>query len=465
VGYFFGFVGGIVGIAFVALVPFFLVLLSGEFFLSRVSLGRASRFVLVMVKSLRRNLLRTSLTYLATFVLVIVVVLVWSVLSFLDVLTAEKTKDVKVIISEKWQANSQMPFAYAGPLSDGAADPSRLQDVRPDDAMTWQFYVGTLDRDKRTRESLVFFIALDPLKAPTMLDELVDDFRPDESKHRRNPRLVQVDAFKPIIEEMLRNKRAVVMGRERLEAINKRVGERFSLTGINYTNIDLEFEIVGVFPEGRYNQSAIMNRDYLNDALNAYPKSHNGANHPLVDKSLNLVWLKVPSLRTFNRITEQIDSSGYFNSPPVKCETLSSGVASWLDGYRSLIWGMRWLLSPAVLATMALVLGNAISIGVRERRMEMAVLKVLGFRPAQILFMILGEGALIGGISGFLSAGLIYLFIDEIMSRFTSIGIFVPDSALWWGPALGASAALAGSFAPAWTACRIKVFEVFARTA
>src|SRR5262249_14376174 len=183
------------------------------------------------------------------------------------------------------------------------------------------------------------------------------------------------------------------------------------------------------------------------------------------DKSLNLVWLKVPSLQTFNRITEQIDSSAYFTSPPVKCETLSSGVASWLDGYRSMIWAMRWLLSPAILATMALVLGNAISIGARERRMEMAVLKIPGYRPAPSLLLILGEAAMIGGISGLLSAGLTYLSIDEVMSRFTSIGIFVPDSALWWGPALGASAALAGSFAPAWGACRVKVSEVFARTA
>jgi putative ABC transport system permease protein len=465
VGYFFGFIGGILGVALLALVPFFLVLIFAEFLLARLPIGRGARFLLIMIKSLRRNLLRTSLTYLATFVLVLVVVLVWSVLYFLDVLTEEKTSDVKVIISEKWQASSEMPFAYANPLSEGGANSSNPHDVRPDDAMTWQFYVGTLDAAKRTRENLVFFIALDPHKMPTMLDELVDDFRPDEAKHRRGARLDQLDEFKPMVDEMLRNKRAVIMGSERLRAINKRVGERFTLTGINYTGLDLEFEIVGMFPEGRYNQSAIMNRDYLNDALYAYPKSHNGANHPLADKSLNLVWLKVPDLKTFNRITEQIDSCGYFTNPPVRCETLSSGVASWLDGYRSMIWGMRYILSPVILITMALVLGNAISIGVRERRTEMAVLKVLGYRPVQILFIILGEAALVGGISGLLSAGLTYLSIDEVMSHFNSVGIFIPDNALWWGPALGAAAALLGSFVPAWGACRVKVSEVFARTA
>ena len=59
----------------------------------------------------------------------------------------------------------------------------------------------------------------------------------------------------------------------------------------------------------------------------------------------------------------------------------SSGIASFLDAYRDLLCGMRWLLVPAILVTMALVIANAISISVRERRMEMAVLKVLGFSP------------------------------------------------------------------------------------
>ena len=62
-------------------------------------------------------------------------------------------------------------------------------------------------------------------------------------------------------------------------------------------------------------------------------------------------------------------------NPPVRCETLSSGVASWLDGYRSMIWGMRYILSPVILVTMALVLGNAISIGVRERRTDAGELR------------------------------------------------------------------------------------------
>ena len=47
---------------------------------------------------------------------------------------------------------------------------------------------------------------------------------------------------------------------------------------------------------------------------------------------------------------------------------------------------------------MSLVIANAISISVRERRTEMAVLKVLGF-ALQILRLVLGEALLLGVLS------------------------------------------------------------------
>ena len=48
---------------------------------------------------------------------------------------------------------------------------------------------------------------------------------------------------------------------------------------------------------------------------------------------------------------------GQFSSPAVKYETASSGIASWLDAYRDIIRGMKWLLSPALLITMAFAIG------------------------------------------------------------------------------------------------------------
>jgi putative ABC transport system permease protein len=410
---------------------------------------RYRKMVVLVMRSLMRNKLRTFLTALATFVMVLVVTQVWTVLYFLNQVTEEKKEDLKAIVSERWQLPSQMPYAYAAALSEGAA--RRPEDVRPKDYMTWTFYGGTLDPTKRTRENTVFFFALDPRKLRPMMEDLQTL---DEE----------------LVQKMVLNKRGVLMGRGRLEALNKRVGERFSVTSINYKDIDLEFEIVGTLPDGRYNQSAVMNHTYLLDALDAHARKNRGVPHPMRDKSLNLVWLKVPDSEQFRRIAEQIMTSSQFSNPAVKAETASSGIASFLDAYRDLLWGMRWLLVPAILCTLALVIANAISISVRERRTEMAVLKVLGFRPSQILALVLSEALVVGVLSGFLSSGLTYVLINQLVGGVKMpIAFFpaflVPVDALWWGPAIGAATALAGSIVPAWSAQKVKVAEVFSKVA
>jgi putative ABC transport system permease protein len=117
-----------------------------------------------------------------------------------------------------------------------------------------------------------------------------------------------------------------------------------------------------------------------------------------------------------------------------------------------------------------LVIANAISISVRERRLEMAVLKVLGFRPYQVLILVLGESLLLGAASGMIGAGLTYIGINWVLGGISfPIGFFarflIPQAALWWRPTVGGLAGLLGSFLPAWSARGVKVAEVFSKVA
>lgn len=415
------------------------------------------KLVKLVFKSLARNPRRSILSGLAIFVLVFVVDLIWSVLWFLDIVTAEKASDFKVIITERWQIPSQMPFSYAASLAEGAA--AKPSDVRPIDHMTWQFYGGTLDPAKRTRENILFFFCMDPTKLPTMMDGLDQLTGAELAMLNDGIRIMQ------------KNKRAVIVGRDRLAAMNKKVGERIKVTGLNYKDIDLEVEIAGEFPPGRYDQSAVLHRDYLNDAVDDYNRKAARAGkekHPLSEKSLNLVWLKVPDTQAFKQVSGQIMNSSSYSSPAVKCETASSGVAAFLDAYRDLLWGMRYLLVPAILVTMSLVIANAISINVRERRPEMAVMKVLGFGPNTIMTLVLSEALLIGVLCGFLSSLLTWHYINHVVGGFKfPIAFFpsfmIPDAALWWGPVLGGATSFVGSALPAWSARSVKVSEVFAK--
>jgi putative ABC transport system permease protein len=405
----------------------------------------------------RRNLLRTSLTALGTIVLVCIVTLVWSVLEFLQNVTTEKTSNIKAIVTERWRIPSQMPYAYAEELRYGAA--REAGDIQPQDYMSWTFYGGSIDKEKRTRENSLFAFCLEPEKLITMMDEL------DELRGAAREDWVGT------VERLKSNPQGIILGSDRIKAINKRVGDRFTLYSLNYKEVDLEVEVVGVFPLARYSQSAAMNIDYFNRALfDAYPLTHNGQAHPMAEKSMNLFWVKVPNSQQFTQIATQIQNSPSLGNPDVKVETAASGISTFLEAYRDLIAAMRWVLGPAIIVTLAIIISNAISISVRERRMEFAIMKVLGFRPLQILLLVIGEALLIGATSGILSGGLTYGIVNKVFGGVPFPIAFFPafmisQYAPLWGISIGAGAALAGSFLPAWQACRVKVAEVFGRVA
>jgi putative ABC transport system permease protein len=434
--------------------------------------------VLFILKSLARNKLRTALTSVATGLFVLLVTLVWSVLSFLDMVTVEKKKDFKAIVTERWQIPSQMPFAYAARLEEGAA--SKPGDVRPSDSMTWQFFGGTIESGaKPTRDNMVFFFCMEPKKMLRVVDKDGKDVPP----RQRGPegKVVsmmdgmdqytddQLEQMVTALKAMEKDPRKVVIGADRLKAMNKRVGEHISVYSFNYTDVVLDdVEIIGAFPPGQYGQSAVMNRERLNLALDAY-KQKNGKAHPLAEKSLNLVWLKVPDTKAYEKVAEQIETSPEFTIPAVKCETASSGVGSFLDAYSDLLWIVRYPGVFSMVFCMALVISVAISISVRERRTEMAVLKVLGYGPNHILGLVLGEALLLGCGTGLGSALFAYVGVTLLLGGiplpfFAWFPPFkVPIDAIWWGLALGAGTALAGSFFPAWSARSVKVSEVFSK--
>ncbi|MCA9185685.1 MAG: ABC transporter permease [Planctomycetales bacterium] len=408
----------------------------------------------LIVKNLRRNPIRSGLTALGIMILVPVVTLIWSILSFLDAATEEKASNLKAIVSERWTLPSQMPYSYATSLSEGAS--REPDDLRPEDSMTWSFFGGSLDPKTRTFDNSLFAFALQPQKLLTMMDEL--DSLPADQKER----------FGKVVDKLASNRQGLILGEDRLAAIDRRVGDRITLYGLNYKDINLEFEIVGTFPVGRYDNSAAMNVEYLLAALDAYPTSHSGKKHPLADKCLNLVWLRVPDRSAYETIGRQIAESPLYTSPSVKVETASSGVSTFLQAYRDLIWGMRWLLAPAILVTLAMVISNAIRISVRERRTEMAVMKVLGYRPNQILLLVLGEALLLGAVSGAISSIATYVLVNNAMGGvkfpIAFFGVFfIPNDALWWGLAIGLATSFLGSIVPAWSTRSVRVVDVFSK--
>lgn len=411
------------------------------------------RLFRLTVKNLRRNILRTLLTCLATVVLVFMVTMIWTVINFLDRAMEEKSTDIKLIVTERWQLPSQMPLTHAQYLDPHNSKflPELQGLVKPGDFMTWSFYGGTPDPKKMSPEYFVFFFCMDP-------DHII-------------PMMEDLDTLDPkLVERLKKSRYGCLLGPERLAKLGKKVGDRFALTSFNYKGIDLDFEIVGELPKGRYGLSGIMNAEYFNQAFETYARARNGQRHVLDNKRLNLIWLRVPDQAGYEKVAGIIESSSVFGDRPVKCETASSLVGSFMDAYRDLLLIVKYFLVPTFLAIMALVVANSISITVRERRTEIAVLKVLGYRPGQIMALVLGEALLVGGTIGLATSAITWACVNYGFGGFNfPIGFFptflIPLQALAWGTAMGFFTALAGSALPAWTARRVRVAEVFAKVA
>jgi len=174
----------------------------------------------------------------------------------------------------------------------------------------------------------------------------------------------------------------------------------------------------------------------------------------------------VPTRESHERLAAMVADPKNFSSPAAKLETASSGIGAFLEAYKDIFFGMKFVLSPAMVAIMSLVVANAISISVRERRTEMAVLKVLGFQPWHVMVMVLGEALLIGLLAGGMSTTLVWAMVGSFKFQIAFLGAFkVPIEVLALGPMIGTIVAFVGSIGPALSAKNVKVAEVFAKTA
>jgi len=481
--------------------------------------GKFSKIGGLVFRSLRRNLLRTALTYVALFVLTGMLTFIYGTVKFLGDFTAEKEDSQMVIMSEKFSIPSQMPPGYSNqlkgvieklppsarprPMTDaerakkgvapsplGSIRAEELQELFNDDLdknessakrqrfqqlaalgleenfMTWSFVGASLDPTKFTQENNLFLFALDPSAVSSgMMGE--QGLSKEDLGEEGWAEMIRV------INIVKEDKQNIVIGEDRLKLIGKKVGDTVKFFSTNYKDITFECKIVGAFPAGsRLAGGAAMRYDYLLSKLDDY-KATKKTPHPQADRCLNLAWVRMPNKASYQALAAKVNEPGQFNSPAAKMETFSAVVGSFLEPYKDIFWGMKFIIMPAIVCIMCLVIGITITLGVRERWTEMAVMKVLGFQPWQIMSMIITEAMLIGLFGGMLSTWCIYFLPVVIRNGTKAVGVKfaffdnfnMPWQIVIYGPLLGIAVGLIGSALPSWNARKVKVSEVFAQVA
>ncbi len=124
-------------------------------------------------------------------------------------------------------------------------------------------------------------------------------------------------------------------------------------------------------------------------------------------------------------------------------------------------------IGMAVIFTILLVTANTMSMAVRERRTEVAVLKTLGFSSAHVMGLVLAESVAIAALGGALGLGLSAVLI-RALPNVPGVGPMVrgfPNFGLHWqvtslGFAIAAFLGLAAGLLPAVGAYRSRIVDM-----
>jgi putative ABC transport system permease protein len=252
----------------------------------------------------------------------------------------------------------------------------------------------------------------------------------------------------------LHERTGAVVSRTLANKMNFKLGDRVTLVGDIFP-ITLELKIVGIFDEPDKAEIMYFNRAYLRDAL--------GPNSPQ-QNTIGAFVLQAESAADVPRIADIVDRQ--FDSSPFPTRTESE--KAFQLSFASFVGNLKLFIMAifgAVTFTVLLVSGNTISMSVRERIREVGILKTLGFTPGAILFIILGESAVIsivGGVLGcILAAGICGLMRSgpggNFMQALRTLDISPGVAGLCIATAL--LIGLLSSSLPAWSASRTSILD------
>jgi putative ABC transport system permease protein len=241
---------------------------------------------------------------------------------------------------------------------------------------------------------------------------------------------------------------ACIIGRITAEKYRLKRGDRITLESTVYP-VTMDFQIVGIYSGTVDDRNMLFHQEYLDEASG-------------LPGMVGMWWMKVTSAEAMPKVIQRINDTFANTSAEVRAESERAFQLSFIS-----MWGNIRILvtsvSSVVVFTLVLVSASTMSMAIRERFRELAILKALGFRRRELFAFILAESfglAAVGGLIGIGSAYLLYTYGD--ISKLTS-GVFVvfevTPRILAFASLVAASLGILASLLPSLAAARMSVVE------
>jgi putative ABC transport system permease protein len=380
------------------------------------------------VRNLARNRFRVALTSLGVAVAIVAFLLLRTVMSAWASASDFAAKD-RVVTRHKVTFILSLPKRY---YSDILAAPHVKE-------ATFANWFG--GKDPRHEHEFFQTLAIDPTYFSVYDEIKVDPVQLDTWKHDRQGAIV-----------------GAVLARK----LGYKVGDRITMqSGIFPGDWPITVDGIYTTTTRTIDQSTIFFRwDYLNDGI--------------PERGKNMVGWIVSRVDEPGRAAETgvaIDKLFDDRDPQTLSMDEHAFGTSFL-GMFSAIFTAIDIISAVILVIMALILGNTIAMGARERGGEYGVLRAIGFLPWHVALWVIAESLVMGTIGGLLGVAIAWPFVNKGIGPALeqNMGRFFPYfrlevPAMITGVAAAALLGAAAAVIPAWRASQLRVVDAVRRVA
>jgi putative ABC transport system permease protein len=248
------------------------------------------------------------------------------------------------------------------------------------------------------------------------------------------------------LDNFIKDQTACIIGKITADKYHLKVGDKLQFTSIIYP-CAIDFKLAGIYAGSIDDRNMLFHHKYLEEACD----------------TAGLVgtwWVKARSAEDMPQVIKAINDAFANTSAEVRAETERAFQLSFIS-----MWGniktLILSICSVVVFTLVLVTASTMSMAIRERFRELAVLKALGFQRDQLFGFILAESfglSMFGAIAGAGGAWLFYSLIS--ISKLTD-GIFitfeVTPKILGTAFLIAACLGIVASIAPAVSVARMSV--------
>jgi putative ABC transport system permease protein len=315
-------------------------------------------FLKYIVRNASRNRLRSSLTMLSVGCSLAMMTVLYGYLAMQKAWAKEAEQHHRIVVMNVMGFAGEVPIAYVDRLL-------QMKGVKA--AVPFSWFGGMYKEEKMSFAQF----GTDPSHAFDVWDE-----------YRIDPQA---------LEAWQSDRRACVVDRRLAERRGWKVGERIPLQGTFYP-VNLDLEVVGFFDAPQPTESLWFNWHYLDESLRQAGYEEQAGN-------CGTIFAKAESAAIIPELCKAIDDRFGSSENPTRTQTEAAFAQMFTDMLGDVQEYIR-NICIVVVFSLTLVSANAMAMSMRERTIEIAVLKAIGFPRGRVLSMILGEACLMAGAGG-----------------------------------------------------------------